>query len=224
MRVASYWAVLALLSLLLGCSGQRRKCFIDFSVYDPQGERLGRFPVVSAKSVQDSPYQPSPAELLGAGEETYRLHARGNRIYFDELRWFGWLDVTLRRPSGEEVHRTVRRTDCRQYESVFFGEQADAPHGDAEWFERSGRLVGCSLDQRWRIRSSPSFGVRSEPAPLLGSTYDGHLAPTTGAFTIRARHGVRHMIVVGKGHNPVKVFAADLGESELSGSCPASAG
>lgn len=230
MRASSSWPLLALLSLLFSCSAEPRKCFIDFSVYDPQGERLGRFHVVSAKSVQDSPHQPSPEELLGAGGEPYRLHARGNRIYFDELRWFDWLDVTLRRPSGQEVRQTVSRTDCKQYESVFLGEQADGTHNYADWFERRGRLVGCALDQHWWIRSSSLFGVPPEPGPRLGSTSEGYLEPTTGEFEIRARHGVRHMIVVGKGPDPVKVFAAnliagspvaDLGEFDLSGSCPA---
>lgn len=77
---------------------------------------------------------------------------------------------------------------------------------------------------------SARFGVPPEPGPPLGSTYDGCLEPTTGEFTIRTRRGVRHMIVVGKGKDSVKVFAAnliaespiaDMGEFDLSGSCPA---
>jgi hypothetical protein len=58
------------------------------------------------------------------------------------------------------------------------------------------------------------------------------LIPSTGEFTIRARHGVRHLLVVGRDEHPVKTFAinmvagqaqSDLGELDVSDSCPSSA-
>ena len=73
------------------------------------------------------------------------------------------------------------------------------------------------------------FGVPDEDEIDIDLATDGYLRPLTGEFTIQARHGVRHMLLVGRQADPVKVFAVNLdagpadgnlGEFDLSDSCP----
>jgi hypothetical protein len=53
----------------------------------------------------------------------------------------------------------------------------------------------------------------------------------SGKFSVSARYGARHLIIVGKDADPVKVFTvnldyssgSDLGEFDLSDSCPVTA-
>lgn len=203
-----------------------RKCFIEFAVHGPLGDQLSGFRVTSAESI----IRETDEERLGLQYDPIRRIAVGNRLYADEVDYHDTLAVTLERVPDESVVKLVNGHECEQYESVFFGERASGSHEYASWFERRGRLVGCALDDDWWIRSSPLLRAAVEPGPPVGDTHDAYLEPSSGDFTIRARHGVRHIFVVGRGKDPVRVFTVnldagsdapvDLGEYDLSDSCP----
>lgn len=87
-----------------------------------------------------------------------------------------------------------------------------------------GHLSGCEFTGDWWVRAMPMFGPPGE-----AWAYDGHIR-SNGDFTLGGKMpGVRHMLVVGKGKQAIKVVALDVavgitrndaGNIELGGTCP----
>lgn len=225
--------MIALLVVATACGSDLPECFVEFAGYDTAGQSVNTIRIVSVKPGTMYEVDWDGPEALGAEEHRALIEARGSRLYFTEDLLYGWpIGVTLESDSGAVAQQEVYLFACHQRrDSVFFDGQRHYRAEESTWFESRGRLTGCALDEQWWVRSSPLFGVAPESGPLLGSTHDGYIeAPASGEFSIRARHRVRHMIIVGKGADPVKVFTADLdagsnasvdlGEFDLSDSCP----
>lgn len=208
--------------LVTGCSyGQAvlPECFVEFAVYDPVGERLGPFQVISVELVEEGAFRGT--ELLESGPVGSRPVADQERLYFRrEMIDAAPLVVRLEGQRWQYAYKRIRLTTCRQHESIFDGE-IGYEIADILGFELYGRLSGCQFEGDWWVRSEPLFDG--------AYPYESRVDSSTGRFTIEARRGVRHLIVVGKGKHPIKAFAAnydgrragvDLGEFDVSRWCP----
>jgi len=96
--------------------------------------------------------------------------------------------------------------------------------GDVAWSVIKGRINGCTLAGDWWIRAVPMFG--SQDSPII---HEGFINLSDGAFWIPSSiHGERHIIVIGRDKEPLKVLAFDAAEGgkndvgavDLSNSCP----
>lgn len=223
--------LLAVLLEMQSCGSELPECFVEFAAYDNAGKDLENWQVTGITELVRFSRENETVDLLATDELEFRPVIVGKRIYFHK-RWIS-LDpwrVELRNGEGQSVEKEITLYSCEQQRESFVVDE-NLPTGDmaVDWFERSGRLKGCSLDKDWWIRSSPLFAIPPRIDPDLFSTFDGTIEAATGEFTIRARFGVRHMLVVGRGNEPVKVFAVnldagsadhDLGEFDLSDACP----
>jgi hypothetical protein len=112
--------------------------------------------------------------------------------------------------------------DCQQRNSLRYGQEFDG--FDVAWSTISGHLSGCQFTGDWWVRAMPMFG-----GPGAAWAYDGHIR-SDGKFSISGNMpGVRHMIVVGKDKQPIRVIAVDVtvgiaeneaGSVDLTGLCP----
>lgn len=208
-----------LVSLLAGCGqgqGKLPPCYVDIPLYDARGNRLS-YTVVAV-----TPEGEKTVDLLKFPQPQYRIVRSGERLYFSK-EWVGGrpIEVTLRTPMGEEVVR-IALMDCQQRTSIQTGRietGLDSPVSTVR-----GRLTGCPIIGDWWVSAMPMF--HGQEYPLL---HEGVVQPDGAFRIISSFEGRRHIIVVGKGKDPVKAFAADVvaggGEVDvdtidLSGSCP----
>jgi hypothetical protein len=214
----------------LSCGRTLPECSVEFAAYDRAGNGIENWQITGIDML--APYSNEVLDAFAVDPPELRPIVENDKIYFrrDFVDTAPWL-VKLQDADGESVEKEIVLYSCsQQRESVVFDVDLAAGNEPVEWLERKGRLKGCAFDEDWWVRSSPLFSAPPKPDPDLFSTFDAYVEPATGEFTIGARHGVRQLIVVGYGPDPVKVFAvnveadiarADLGDFDLSDSCPA---
>jgi len=193
-------------------------CFVVTPVYGPRGDRLP-FRIVAATLEGDK-----STNLLTTEDPQYRVVARGDRLYFPPIL-IGKRRVELRLvdDQGNRLVRRIALMDCRQRVSI---ERGKLDRGlDLSGFTVTGRLTGCTLLGDWWIRAMPMFGAQENRI-----LHEGFIEGTDGTFRITSSmSGERHIIIIGKGKNPLKCIGADLvegggqnelGAIDLSDVCP----
>lgn len=195
-------------------------CSAHLPVYDAKGAHL-QFRIVDVRP-DTGEKDMDKIDLLHTEKGEYRLKADGETLYFSKA-WIGGkaVRVTLEGPKGAKVYGRVRFLACEQRTSFRY-RQLDTGF-DVGWSTITGRLSGCEFMGDWWIRAMPMFG-----GPELSPSFEGYVRPD-GRFSIdQGMDGVRHIIVVGKGNQPVKTFTVDVvvggkndaGTVDLHGLCP----
>lgn len=221
-----------LFSVFLGSAWAEARdlpCYLDVRVYDPEGNPLA-FEVggvviedigVDILNTKAPEFQAAKVELDGS---RIRYHSA---VHGGPARYI----ISLRSEDGEPLTIPVYLGECKGRRSVIKGSVNS--NLDAIGASYRGRLTGCRFDGDWWVRATPLFfpldyqyssGVGDGPNWMPEGEVDGE----TGAFTVNAISGVRHLLIVGKGRDPVHVFArqtrngdlADVGTVDLAGRCP----
>jgi len=213
--------IVLLLILILGNqlakAAQLPACSLDVPVYGPKGERLP-FKITAATLEGEK-----DTDLFTIRQEEYRVLARGDRLYF-RPGFIGKrrLTLVLENGKGGKITTHVALMHCQQRASVELGGISALVTGDVRLSKASGRLTGCKLVGDWWIRAMPMFGASWPPAAL-----EGHIGKD-GTFVLSVQNGERHLVIIGKDKQPVKVVGVDviegrvneMGVVDLRGSCP----
>ena len=206
---------LSLLLLAIPAHAQpQRPCFLELPVYDPLGNRL-QFRVTRV-----SPDDKPTLNLLTLRPKD--IAANEDRVLFSDHSLLGRiLLVTLETAKGITITQSLPLFQCPQRLSLRYGESTTGADTRAEIIR--GRAVGCAFIGDWWIRAMPTFGASVFPTALEG------YIDSSGSFSLTGQmHGERHLVIIGKGKEPVRVFSADvtsgkvndLGIVDLTGRCP----
>jgi hypothetical protein len=210
-----FWFILILASTL-GCSETRPPCSVELPVYDPVGNRLD-FEIAEVR-----PENEKQIDLLAVSDPEFRMTASGDRLYFPRgLAEGAAIYVTLRSASGVKMTTRVALLGCRVRVSLQNGQLDNG--ADVGWDTIGGRLSGCSLDGDWWVRGMRMFGGEGEAL-----TAHHYIDPADGSFWLGVLRGVRYIVVIGKGSQPVRTLATnvisggenDVGTVDLTGLCP----
>lgn len=199
-------------------AGDQTSCVIELDVYGPKGERLN----FEIKAISFYGDQTKDNERHG------RILYKGGRALFSSERLPAVFNVTL---TGEAYMARFRRVVDLKYvvEAPSCRTRVTLRHGiddsdvDLSFTSVAGHIKGCDLSKNWWVRLMPMFG-----AITPGSALDGFLDSSAGSFTVNgAIEGVRHLVIIGKGTEPVSVTAVDVvsnsrtdvGEIDVSKSC-----
>jgi hypothetical protein len=221
--MAKFLLALAILWLAFGSAGAAQEtCVVEVPVYNESGSRLAfRVTRVSPKSDREMNLLTAVPQYVSA--EGDKVVFRTDSLPKDSLRERRVL-ITLEDPGGHTVVRPVILRECPQRASVRFG-QSERPVADVAAVAVRGHLTGCKFDGDWWVRALPMFGGTH---PWEDAINDGYVKPDgTFDFTVNAE-GVRHLMVVGKGKDPIKAVGfdvtlgenSDLGSIDLRGQCP----
>jgi len=216
------WGRLGLALLVLGSVACAQEplpaCFVELPVYDATGNRVD-FDVVSVSVGNESG---KTFDLLTTEHPEVRVAARGNRVYFPKGLIGGRrYTIGLENAGGDRAVTRVALLECQQRTPVPYG--VSETGADVGWSTMSGHLSGCPLVGDWWVRAMPMFGGQD----LLSSS-TGYLNPEDGAFWLMFDRGIRHIVIIGKGKNPVRTLGVnvleggknDLGTIDLSKDCP----
>jgi hypothetical protein len=194
-------------------------CFLEVPVYDPLGSRLS-FDIRSV-TVENGGKK---LDLLKNSADGISVTAKADRLYFSSSRIVGSrpMEITLDGPHGAHLTARIIVTQCRLRQSLFFG-QSDLGF-DVKGVNIRGRLSGCQFTGDWWVRSMPMFGP-SESADVE----DGYVEPSGQFWISVGATGVRRLLVIGKGSQPVRAIAFDvtvgkprhdIGLISIAGGCP----
>jgi hypothetical protein len=197
----------------LARGAQRGKCFVDLPVYDVRGARV--------------PIKKVSIRLRGASEDIPKqrldevgMEYRDNRLYFDSKVIPTVVELRIDLQPDGLVRRTVGLAECESRASSQYGEL----HSGADVWGTGiqGRVKGCAIGEDWWVRIMPMHGGPDEWA------FEG-LVKKSGEFSVVGSvRGERHLLVFGRGREPLKVIAFDVTEGgkndvwvvDLSGACP----
>ena len=214
---------LALQSLMLTAGAQSvdksRACVVDIAIYDAQGIRLP-FHATRVAIMGDNGSR--HFDLLSAPVGDLSASARPGGIVLSSTKLVGMrpIEVTLEN-SGKVVDVEIDVTQCPFRKSMFYGEVTNGL--DISSVPVVGQLSGCQFNGDWWVRSIPMFGEAKSTRVFESAVKeDGRFSIMIGA------HGVRHMLVVGKGNLPLKVIPMnvrvgrrnDVGVVSLHDVCP----
>lgn len=206
--------------LFFGCAysacAAEKDCAIQFAVYDPAGNALDfRITRVSAE-------KGDKVNLLRVDPKI--MTAKGSVLLFSDRKILGRsLEVLLEGPKGIKLSKIAVVTACRLRLPFFFG--VSDTGSDVNGIFVKGRLSGCSFTGDWWVRGVPMFGGHEGwadyPVDALVES-DGTFSLVLGAL------GVRRILIVGHGKEPLKAVAvdvtqgrnSDVGVIELKGLCP----
>jgi len=199
----------------MGCAeAGQEACVVEVPVYDAFGSRL------DFRVTRVSPQHKSDVNLLK--EAPKLIGSRGHRIlFYDHSIITRAFEVTLEGPKGARVTTEMIVMDCPMRRSLFYG-QSDIGH-DVWGVRVAGRLSGCHFAGDWWVRALPMFGGHGGVHAVDGTVKsDGTLSLVVGAY------GVRHILVIGKDKQPIKVIGFDvtigkesnIGVVDLGGHCP----
>jgi hypothetical protein len=131
----------------------------------------------------------------------------------------------LKNEQGTKIVMRVALMHCQQRMSVEYGGIREGlGTGDVRWSRISGKITGCKLVGDWWIRAVPMFG--SHDSPVI---HEGFINLSDGVFSIVSTiHGERHIIVIGRDKEPLKVLGFDAAEGgrndigviDMRDSCP----
>jgi hypothetical protein len=196
------------------------KCFVDLPVYGPTGHKLAFTVEKITRADNDKSFN-----FLVTKDRRYRMVIEGSRLYFsDEVPVGAVFELTLRDDRGATIKRPLALMACQQRTSLEEGEVETGDDVSASGI--AGRVVGCQLEGDWWMRAMPMFGGHWDTV-----SYEGYVNQTDGAFSLNASlRGTRHIVVFGRGRQPVKALGVDLVEGrqndigviDLSDSCPPS--
>lgn len=194
---------IASLFMQLGCMEGRvamPPCSIELPVFNATGDQVP-YQVVGVEYQEGQTY----IDLLSTQAGPFRVTVKGNRVYFPRTLIRRTVIVTLSNERGDRFAQHVPLYTCQQRTSLQHGER-DIGLGDVAWSLVTGKLAGCKLDEHWWIRAMPMFGGN-----IHKSSFEGHINWRNGSFNIEFSFtGERHIFVVGRGKEPLKVFALDL--------------
>jgi hypothetical protein len=193
-------------------------CILEVPVYGPFGDRLP-FKVTGLAFEEGG----RKVDLLGRQIDGIAFTSKGDRVFFSSDRIVGArpINVTLEGPNGARITSEMIVSGCRARRSLFFG-QSDLGD-DVNSVPIKGRLSGCQFVGDWWVRAMPMFGGQ------LGTAVEDGYVGSNGSFWLSlGTTGVRHLLVIGKGRDPVKVIGVDitvgkqhdLGTVDLTGDCP----
>ncbi len=213
-----FYILLLALTALSDAAERAQGCVLEVPVYGPHGDRL---PFKVSSVALDHGHK--RVDLLGKTVEGLTVRSNGDRVFFSSTRIVGArpIEVTLEGPRGERVVSRIIVTECRLRRSLFFG-QSDLGF-DVSAVRITGRLSGCRFIGDWWVRAMLMFGGHDGAA-----LEDGYVEPD-GSFRLSvAAVGVRRLVVIGRGSEPIKVIGADIvvgketdvGTVDLSGNCP----
>lgn len=208
----------AVLALFLGAfasaAAAGQPCVLELPVYGPKGDRLP-FRVVEVRA--EGGRGPNILSL-----KLKEMWAKEERLYFTERALLGRvLEVTLEDARGGRISESIFLTQCTQRASLRYG--SSEAYGDVYANVIRGRLTGCRFDRDWWVRAFPMFGAVAPIAAL-----EGYVFPD-GSFELSGQmEGERHIVVFGKGKQPVRAIGVDVtnaqvanaGEIDLRGACP----
>lgn len=213
--------LLSFMCSLLASAQSPLECFVEFAGYDPQGKRLPLVEIASAGSIDERYMLVNITREFALEPLDRRPTISGNRLYFPRVMMgLGPIGVIVHAPNAGSGQKILSITACRQAESIFVGDVWPQT-SEALFTKFTGRVTGCSLVGDWWVRSELLFG-NTQP-------YESSIDAETGKFLILANGTARHLIVVGKGSNPVKAFTrfykghidgVNLGLLDISDSCP----
>src|SRR5260221_8784459 len=193
-------------------------CILEIPVYSPLGDRLPF--KVTRLSIKDGD---GKIDLLGKKTDGMAITSKGDRVFFSYDRIVGAsrIEITLEGPDGARITSEMIVTACRLRRSLFFGQSELGI--DVSSVSIRGRLSGCQFGGDWWIRAMPMFGGH------FGAALEDGYVEVDGSFWLRVGAvGVRRLVVVGKGNQPVRVIGVDitvgkenyLGTVDLTGLCP----
>lgn len=217
-RLTRWASPVLLLALCLPAHARaaQENCIIDFPVYDSFGARL------EFKVSRVSPEGNANTNVLSAKPTI--MTSKGNQVFFSDRRLVGrTLVVLLEGPKGAQITTRTVITACRLRHSLFFGKSDAGP--DVDGIAVNGRLSGCRFVGDWWVRAVPIFGGHEGWGDYA---VDGFVE-SDGSFTlVLGPLGVRRLLIVGQGKDPIKVVAIDVtqgkmanaGAIDLSKDCP----
>lgn len=212
--LSHFVALVAMLNDVSALDAQ--ECFVHVPMFDAVGNGIP----VTLREARIAGQR--NVNLLNSADGGVRITSEGDLIRFPRGLIGAVIELDLQVNRRLTTRRKVTLMDCRQRTSLQHG-QLDSG-ADVRASRLKGRLVGCSLSDEWWIRAMPLFGGHEDPA-----SYEGFIDPSNGSFSLVASlRGERHIIVIGRNKDPVKVIAAnvevggmnDLGTIQLSGLCP----
>jgi hypothetical protein len=209
-------AILLLFCCTHSACAAQKDCVIQFAVYDPAENSLDfRVTRVSAE-------KGGQVDLLQGSPKIFTV--QGNLLSFSDRRILGRsLEIQLEGPKGAKLSRTAVVAACRLRFPIFYGVFDSG--SDVNGIFVKGRVSGCSFRGDWWVRSFPMFGGHEGWADYPVDAFvesDGTFSLVLGAL------GVRRILVVGRGKEPLKAVAinvtqgknSDVGVIELKGLCP----
>lgn len=177
------------------------ECGIDLPVYDPAGQLLP-FTVTRV-----APEQRSEMNLLESKPRLFDS-AKGRLMLLDKTLLGRAFLVTLENGEHKTITHRIVLMQCSQRVSLRFG--VAEGYGDLEFQRIQGRLTGCQFGDWW-IRALPMFGASSPPAAIEGFIREDGTFSMSGAMS-----GERHIIVVGRGKEPIRAFGLNVNASRLN--------
>jgi hypothetical protein len=214
-RIVSVVCVLCIVCQC-ACGFQSSACYIDMPVYDATGNRLDfKISRVTPEGFETN--------LLTSSQADFRVANEGSRLYFPKkLIGMRMIEVTLANETGQSVVCHTRLLSCQQRVSI---EEGMVDKGlDVSGSTLTGHLTGCSFFGDWWVQLVPMFGGTEYP-----QIHEGLVRSADGFFNITSNfRGERHILVVGKGKDTVRVVGVNLvsgsdndaGRIDLTGSCP----
>lgn len=179
--------------------GQQR-CTLQLPVYDPTGARM-QFRIVHV-----SPPKRQDLNLVDLGGSGLRVVGSGDTLEMPVEMVSRTILVSLEGRQRERLEREITILSCEQRTSSVFGQAECGADNYAETVK--GKLVGCSFAGDWWVKSMPMFEVL-----VPGSMLSEAGVRTDGSFTLTGgMNGMRQIIVIGRGKEPVKTLAFNLGK------------
>lgn len=226
--------VLAAAVPAIGCTQPvKTPCVLEVAAHNPAGLEVS----ASIRSV--SP-EGMPGNLLDLGDDLRSALGRnelgrfflgiaveGQRVFFprDLADHMIPIQIVVSGEGGGSTLATVTLTHCRQRVSLFVDVENPPDARFVSFIQ--GKLVGCRLTGDWWLRGMPLF--QAEVYPYL----EGHVTTEDGLFWIQASEPVRHVLVFGRGQEPLFTTAIDvplspigvgqdiaLGNVDIGSSCP----
>ena len=203
--------VLAAVVPAIGCTQPvKMPCVLEVAAHTPAGLEVS----ASIKSVSPEGMPGNLLELsddlrsaLGRSErgQLYLgVTVEGRQVFFprDLADYMLPIRILVSGEGGGSTTATVTLTHCRQRVSLFVDVE-EPPDARFLSFIR-GNLVGCRLTGDWWLRGMPLFQVGAH------LYLEGHIDIEDGSFWIQASDPVRHVLVFGRGQEPLFTTATDV--------------
>jgi hypothetical protein len=194
--------VVPLVLSAVSCAQHTGSCAVTFELYDARGNAQS-FEILAVKPTSEPEDQrfARDIDLLKPNITGYRFVAKGNRLQFPrEFLAQRPVEITFHVEKSNKLKQQIFLHSCNQRATVVGGEQY--ANGTAAWSHVSGKIVGCR-EALW-IRATPMFGD-----PASSFAFDGHVN-ANGEFSVAVNRGVRHLLIVGTGKQPLKAVAIDV--------------
>ncbi|MCB9384256.1 MAG: hypothetical protein H6509_06555 [Bryobacterales bacterium] len=209
-------------------------CTLEVASYTSSAQRVpARIKSLGAARLPGNLLDPKDELRTALGRDAlgklyFDIVVKGETVFFPRELADRWapLRIVVGTEAGNAATTTVLLTHCRQRVSLFVN--VDQLQEDSLFVSFiKGKLVGCRLAGDWWLRGAPLF---------QGNVYaylEGDLDASDGAFWIQAVEPVRHILIFGRGQEPLFTTAVDvsltasgmaqdmdLGAVDIGSSCP----